>query len=85
MSTPLEFPYPATPEQQFTATNDIVYVYDGAKWTSLGATIVSDENNAIIGASAPLTAANGSFWYDTVAGHLKVLVNGTWKDVRPSS
>ena len=85
MADPIQFPSGPSQGDTWTPTNDIVYVYDGAKWTSLGATIVSDENNAIIGASAPLTAANGSFWYDTVAGHLKVLVNGTWKDVRPSS
>ena len=65
--------------------NGVIYTWDGDKWTSLGATIISDENNAIIGAAAPATTVNGTFWYDTVAGHLKVLVNGTWKDVRPSS
>ena len=85
MADPLEFPVPSQNPETFTASNKIVYLWDGAKWTSLGATIISDENNAIIGASAPATNAEGTFWYDTVAGHLKVLVNGTWKDVRPSS
>ena len=85
MADPLEFPSPTQVPETFTATNGIVYKWDGDKWTSLGATIISDENNAIIGAAAPATTVNGTFWYDTVAGHLKVLVNGTWKDVRPSS
>ena len=85
MSQPLEFPENPIPDKGYTLTNNIVYIFNGGKWTSLGATIISDENNAIIGASAPSNVNNGSFWYDTVAGHLKVLVNGVWKDVRPSS
>ena len=84
MSTPLEFPFD-TSQSPFKATNNIVYVWDGAKWTSLGATIISDENNAIIGATAPSNVSQGSFWYDTAAGRLKVLVGSVWKDVSPSS
>jgi hypothetical protein len=84
MATPLEFPTPTAVDETFTASNNIVYVWDGQKWTSLGATIVSNENAAVT-AAAPSNPVTGTLWYDTVAEHLKVYVNGTWKDARPSS
>ena len=80
----LEFPTPGAVDETFTASNKIVYVWDGQKWTSLGATVVSNEN-AAIGADAPTNAVLGTLWYDTIAERLKVYVNGAWKDVRPSS
>ena len=84
-SSALEFPSDPQPDQTYTLSNNIVYVWDGLKFTSLGATVISDENNAIIGAAAPANVAQGSFWYDTTSERLKVLIGGTWKDVRPSS
>ena len=84
MSSPLEFPVPSGVDETFTASNKIVYHWDGQKWTSLGATVISNEN-AAVSDSAPLNAVNGSLWYDTVADRLKVRVGGEWKDVRPTS
>ncbi len=80
----LEFPASPTLNQNFTGTNGIVYVYDGSKWTSLGATTISNET-VQVSASAPTGPAVGTLWYDTAAARLKVWYNGSWTDVRPSS
>ena len=69
---------------QYTGPNGIVYVYDGSKWTSLGATIVTSES-AAVGATAPSSPLNGQLWYDTTVERLKIFIGGSWKDVRPSS
>ena len=77
---------PATPENPstFKAQNGVTYVWDGQKWTSLGATVISNESAAVT-ATAPTNPVSGTLWYDTTVERLKVFVNGAWKDVRPSS
>lgn len=80
----LEFPSPPTLNQTFTGSNGIVYVYDGSKWSSLGATTISNET-ASVGAVAPTGPAIGTLWFDTAAQRLKVWYSGSWIDVRPSS
>ena len=81
----IQFPGSPAENDTFTASNQIVYVYDGQKWTSLGATVITNENAAVVTSTAPTNAVSGSLWYDTTAERLKVFVSGAWKDVRPSS
>ena len=80
----IQFPTPSAVDETFTASNKIVYVWDGQKWTSLGATVISNENAAVT-ATAPTNPVSGTLWYDTTVERLKVFVGGAWKDVRPSS
>lgn len=84
MATPLLFPPNPVEDQKFTGTNNIVYVYDGAKWTSVGATVISSDA-ASVGTNAPASPLTGTLWYDTGVSRLKVWYNGSWKDVRPNS
>ena len=81
MADPIQFPESPNQGDTTTPTNNIVYVYDGAKWTSLGATVVTPET-AAVSATAPISPKSGSLWYDTTAQHLKVFIGGSWKDVR---
>ena len=81
MADPIQFPASPGQGDNWTPTNDIVYVYDGAKWTSLGATVVTPET-AAVSATAPANPKSGSLWFDTAAQHLKVFIGGSWKDVR---
>ena len=80
----LEFPANPTVNESVTCTNNIVYVWDGEKWTSLGA-ITSSNVTAAVGTSAPTNPVTGSLWYDSTNSLLKVYLSGQWTDVRPSS
>ena len=80
----LEFPANPTLNMSVTANNNIVYVWDGEKWTSLGA-ITSTNVTAAVGTSAPSNPVSGSLWYDSTNSLLKVYQSGQWTDVRPSS
>ena len=81
-----EIEFPADPKlnESTTCTNNIVYVWDGEKWKSLGA-ITSTNVTAAVGASAPSNPITGSLWYDSTNTLLKVYQSGQWTDVRPSS
>ncbi len=80
MADPLEFPVPTAVDEKATLSNGIVYQWDGQKWTSLGATIVSNDN-AAVSATAPSHAVPGTLWYDTSVERLKVFDGGAWKEV----
>ena len=36
MTTNIVFPYPANPGDMYTASNGVVYTYDGTKWVATG-------------------------------------------------
>ena len=80
----IAFPANPTLNQSVTCSNNIVYVWDGEKWTSLGA-ITSTNVTAAVGTSAPSNPVTGSLWYDSTNSLLKVYQSGQWTDVRPSS
>ena len=90
MATTLDFPTDVVNGTNFTASNGIVYQFDGKTsgspgyWTSVGA-LTSSNATVLIEPNAPLAPYSGSLWYDTTNSILKVYHNGSWKDVRPSS
>ena len=91
----LIFPSNPTNGQQYTASNNIVYVYQTDKWTSIGAIVDhdpdSDAPTVFVGSTAPPNPPVGALWYNTVIGILYVWyqdqdqngVEGQWTDVRP--
>ena len=76
---PLYFP-PGTNGQQFTASNNIAYVYQVDKWTSLGAIVDADaETPAVsVSASAPANPPEGALWFNTGVNKLNVYSSGQW-------
>jgi hypothetical protein len=93
----LVFPPNPSSGQTFTASNNIVYVYQSDKWTSIGAIVDtspgSDAPTVSVGTNPPPNPPIGSLWYNTVRGILYVWyqdedqtgVSGQWTDVRPPS
>ena len=80
----LEFPANPTQNQSFTATNNIIYIWSGSEWTSIGANTVSTASVSV-GASAPTVPVIGNLWYNTTTSKLTVWYNNQWKDVIPAS
>ena len=80
----IDMPASPTTNQSFEAQNGVTYIWDGEKWTSLGA-ITSTNVTAAVGTSAPSNPVTGSLWYDSTNSLLKVYQSGQWTDVRPSS
>lgn len=78
----LEFPAGPVLDQQFTAQNNIVYIYTGGEWTSIGANTVSTASVAV-GSDAPVKPVVGNLWYNTTTAKLTVWYNNQWLDVRP--
>ena len=85
MAETLDFPTDVPNGTNYTASNGIVYQFNGKSvfspgyWISVGAL---DENNpaVIMEPNAPLAPYNGSLWFDTQNDVLKVYVNGQWKN-----
>ena len=80
----LEFPANPTLDQSFTASNNIIYIWGGSEWTSIGANTVSTASVSV-GASAPTVPVIGNLWYNTTTAKLTVWYNNQWTDVRPAS
>ena len=80
----LEFPADPAQDQQFTAQNNIIYIYTGQEWTSIGANTVSTASVAV-GDTAPESPVVGNLWYNTVTSRLTVWYDKQWADVRPMS
>ena len=78
----LSFPLPTQVGDTYIGTNNIKYVWEGDRWTSIGSLTTAPVVTA--SASAPTVALPGSLWYDTVAAILKVRHNDQWIDVRPN-
>ena len=78
----LEFPANPTTDQPFTASNNIIYIWSGSEWTSIGANTVSTASVAV-GADAPVKPVVGNLWYNTTTSKLTVWYNNQWADVRP--
>ena len=91
----LVFPSNPSNGQQFTAQNNIRYVFTSNKWQSIGSISDSNPDNTTptisVGADAPSNPEIGTLWYNTDTGLLYVWyqdedqtgVEGQWTDVRP--
>ena len=82
----INMPIPTMVGQQYTASNDVTYVWDGQKWISIGST----DNNSIganPGPNPPGSPNDGDFWFNTDNGILYVYMDSesVWVDARPGS
>ena len=80
----IQFPANPAVDTHYYASNKIQYVWDGEKWTSLGA-ITMSSGIVNVGADEPTNAVVGLLWYDTTAEKLKVRVGNAWKDAHVGS
>lgn len=82
----INMPVPTAVGQQYKASNDVTYVWDGQKWISIGSTD-TDTNNTTVGDSAPQNPGDGDLWYDTENGILYVYYEdeSIWVDCRPAA
>lgn len=64
--------FPASPaqDQQYIASNNVLYTYDGSKWVSN--LPESQTGPANPGINPPSNPVNGVMWWDTVSGNLYV-------------
>ena len=80
----INMPPPSSVGQQYTASNDVTYVWDGQKWISIGSTQnISIGGNP--GDTPPSSPTDGQFWFNTENGILYVYLDSesTWVDARP--
>ncbi len=61
----------------FNTTNDLLHVYDGAKWVIVG--------SAVIAETAPVDPPNGALWYKMPYRTLHVYEGGEWKFIGPET
>lgn len=61
----------------FNTTNDLLHVYDGAKWVIVGSAVISE--------TPPDAPPNGAFWYKMPYGTLHVYEGGEWRFVGPET
>ena len=69
---------PSTPIQGqtwFSTADNLLYVYDGAKWAIVG--------SAILSAAAPETPSNGSMWLDSDLNTLNIWNGTEWSFIGP--
>lgn len=57
-----------------------LYFYDGYNWNLVYA-LAQGVASMLATSDAPVTATDGTVYYDTTEGNLKIWVNGGWKDV----
>ncbi len=92
----LDFPANPNENQRFTGpSNNIIYIYKGGKWTSIGAAVTVNPDFEVpvctVGPNNPPDPAQGELWYNTNVGVLFVWyidedqsgVEGQWVDTRP--
>ena len=89
--------FPANPSNNdlYTAENDVVYIYQTNKWTSIGAVTegvnIQTLNVISMGPNPPSNPQNGNLWYNETNGYLyvwfvdedQVSPAGQWVDTRP--
>ena len=80
----LEFPASPVNNQTYTASNNIIYVWDGSAWTSVGANTITNATVSV-GSTAPSNPSVGGLWYNITTAKLTVWYNNQWTDVRPIS
>ena len=61
----------------YNNTNNLVYVYDGAKWAIVGAAVLSD--------TAPLEPTAGALWLRTPINTLNVWTGAAWAFIGPEA
>jgi hypothetical protein len=61
----------------FNVSNDLLHVYDGAKWVIVGSAVVSE--------TAPIEPPNGALWYKMPYRTLHVYEGGDWKFIGPET
>jgi hypothetical protein len=61
----------------YNNTNNLVYVYDGAKWAIVGAAVLSD--------TAPLEPTAGALWLRTPVNTLNVWTGTAWAFIGPEA
>ena len=61
----------------FNTTNDLLHVYDGAKWVIVGSAVISE--------TAPVDPPNGALWYKMPYRTLHVYEGGEWKFIGPET
>jgi len=72
-----EFP-PARPlkgQTWFNTAINVLHVYDGAKWTIVGAAVLDD--------NPPAEPSNGSLWLKTPYNTLHIWTDGNWRFIGP--
>jgi hypothetical protein len=78
------FPYPASEGDVFLASNNVLYTYDGVKWTSDGSGVGPGiETGATISNTAPTLGAGG-IWWNSVDGRSYVKYGNIFIDLSPS-
>jgi|31_taG_2_1085359.scaffolds.fasta_scaffold03929_2 hypothetical protein len=68
---------------QYTASNDVTYVWDNVKWISIGST--KGSGGVSIGEIAPENPSSGDLWFNTISGLLYIYLGSesVWVDSRP--
>ena len=82
----INLPIPTFVGQQYTASNDVTYVWDGIKWISIGSTDAKSGSDVTVGDNPPQSPGDGDLWFNTVNGILYVYYENetAWVDTRPS-
>ena len=95
MAIPLNFPANPATNETYRGTNNIVYVWQSNRWTSIGSIVeeLPDEYQAAVtvGTEPPPAPLVGNLWYNTRTGYLFIWYrdedqagqDGQWVDVRP--
>ena len=83
----INMPIPTQVGQQYTASNDVTYVWDGQKWISIGSTNIDTSTGTDVGPTPPTSPSDGDLWFNTDNGILYVYMDSesVWVDSRPSS
>lgn len=81
----IQMPIPTFVGQQYQASNDVTYVWDGQKWISIGVLVAEETPTVSVGANSPENPKDGDLWFNIVNGIMYVYYESEtiWVDVRP--